>query len=292
MNGHARGNPGPRWRVAVVVWLLMVVGGVTPASGNLAMVGPFNINCGPGVRMHGWAVSQGPGNPARMELVAILKSGELLFRGVSGPFSVVSSALADFCLLAVSLSLSRPLDAREAGTVPGLRGGVGPVDLAAADLNGDGIPDAAVANQDSNDVSIFLVKADGTAQAAVNFPTGTSPVRIAAGDWNGDGKIDLVTVNAGSGGGGNLSLLLSNGDGTFQAPIPVAAGVQPLDVDRRGFQPRRQARPGRRPTPRARRWSCGSATGTARSSRRSSSRCRRRRSPSWRQISTGMASST
>ena len=55
-------------------------------------------------------------------------------------------------------------------------------------------------------------------------------MRVTAGDFNGDATIDLVTVNIGSGGGGNLSLLRSNGDGTFQTPITVAAGNQPLDV--------------------------------------------------------------
>jgi hypothetical protein len=40
------------------------------------------------------------------------------------------------------------------------------------DFNGDGIPDFAVANYLSNDVSVLLGKGDGTFQAAVNYASG------------------------------------------------------------------------------------------------------------------------
>jgi hypothetical protein len=46
-----------------------------------------------------------------------------------------------------------------------------------------------------------------------------------AGDFNGDGKLDLAVANGAS---NNVSILLGNGNGTFQAPLNTAVGVQPI----------------------------------------------------------------
>lgn len=61
-------------------------------------------------------------------------------------------------------------------------------------------------------------QADATAQCSVSFglpvryAVGGSPLFVATGDLNGDGRLDLVTA----GQVGVLSVLLGNGDGTFQ----------------------------------------------------------------------------
>src|SRR5439155_2800479 len=47
----------------------------------------------------------------------------------------------------------------------------------------------------------------------------------AVGDFNGDGKSDVAVVNTGS---GSFSVLLCNGDGSFQAPIASAVGTNPF----------------------------------------------------------------
>ena len=47
------------------------------------------------------------------------------------------------------------------------------------------------------------------------------------GDFNGDGKPDLAVANSGS---NNVSVLLGNGDGTFQAAVNYAAGNAPNSV--------------------------------------------------------------
>lgn len=108
--------------------------------------------------------------------------------------------------------------------------GNGPIDATAGDFNGDGLPDLAIANQDSNNVSILLMNAASTALLPpTNFPTGSLPQAIVAGDFNTDGKIDLVTANA-SFGAGDLSLLLGNGAGAFAAPFSVPAGSSPVSV--------------------------------------------------------------
>ena len=103
-------------------------------------------------------------------------------------------------------------------------------DAVFADLNGDGVIDVALANRDTNSISIILGKPDGTFEQVSDVPTGVAPIRIVAGDFNKDGKIDLVTVNAGNGITGNLSLLIGRGNGTFDPPVAIAAGTQPLDV--------------------------------------------------------------
>jgi uncharacterized repeat protein (TIGR01451 family) len=59
------------------------------------------------------------------------------------------------------------------------------------------------------------------------YPVGTNPFVIVTGDFNGDGKLDMAVVNIDS---SDVSILLGNGDGTFQAAknIAIAGGVGPI----------------------------------------------------------------
>src|SRR5204862_447537 len=63
--------------------------------------------------------------------------------------------------------------------------------------------------------------------AAQNFPTGSTPLSVAAADVNGDGKPDLAAANYGS---ATVSVLLGNGNGTFQAKQDFATGARPNSV--------------------------------------------------------------
>jgi hypothetical protein len=73
--------------------------------------------------------------------------------------------------------------------------GRGAIAAAAGDFNGDGIPDLAVANAVSNDVSILRGDGKGGFLQPINFKVGQNPISIAVGDMNGDGKDDLVVAN-------------------------------------------------------------------------------------------------
>jgi Bacterial Ig-like domain (group 3)/FG-GAP-like repeat len=113
-------------------------------------------------------------------------------------------------------------------------GGLNAYSVAVADLNGDGKPDLVVANQYSTtgtngDVSVLLGNGDGTFQPAVNYASGAQyAVSVVVGDVSGDGKLDLVVANDCSDvncTGGAVSVLLGNGDGTFQAAVSYASGA-------------------------------------------------------------------
>lgn len=114
--------------------------------------------------------------------------------------------------------------------------GVSPNAVLAADFNGDGKLDLAVANGGSNILSILLGNGDGTFTVSATPSTGAVPHSLAVGDFNKDGKLDLAVANASD---NSVSVFLGNGDGTFQAQASYAVGNAPAyvvaaDFDRDG----------------------------------------------------------
>jgi hypothetical protein len=99
------------------------------------------------------------------------------------------------------------------------------------DFNGDGKLDLASAS--GAQVSVLLGNGDGTFQTARNYAVGGFVSgAMAVGDFNGDSKLDLATGYFDSVSGGGVSVLLGNGDGTFQTARNVAlgSGVLPSSV--------------------------------------------------------------
>lgn len=126
-----------------------------------------------------------------------------------------------------------------------------PVSLTTGDFNGDGHLDLAVAAETTANDSVSILRGvgDGTFAAPVNIitdaaprfaPTLPFPSMVASGDFNGDGHTDLVVVNnkdtptfgrtIGQNLPGTASVLLGNGDATFQAPRNFAVGTSPGPV--------------------------------------------------------------
>jgi hypothetical protein len=125
----------------------------------------------------------------------------------------------------------------------GSGGAGGTRSIAVGDLNGDGKPDLVVTDAcpvtnptcgeagfptSHGVVAVLLGNGDGTFQPAVNFNSGGGyPSSVALADLNGDGKLDLIVANECSPGEcaySLVSVLLGNGDGTFQPPVNYRSG--------------------------------------------------------------------
>jgi hypothetical protein len=96
--------------------------------------------------------------------------------------------------------------ANTAGYLPGY--------VVAADFNGDGKLDVAIADGYDRDVSVILGNGDGTFQFATQaWSVGAGPIP-ALGDFNGDGLVDIATANYAD---NNVSILLNHKTGFSSA---------------------------------------------------------------------------
>jgi trimeric autotransporter adhesin len=117
--------------------------------------------------------------------------------------------------------------------------GMQPYCVAISDLDGDGKPDLAIANQASNTVSILRNTSaagsltSGSFASKVDFTTGTNPMAVAVADLDLDGKPDLVTSNFYS---NTISVFRSTAtygaitSGSFAAKVDFATGTHPYNI--------------------------------------------------------------
>jgi hypothetical protein len=110
----------------------------------------------------------------------------------------------------------------------------GATSLAVGDFNGDGKPDLAVVSGLDNSVEVLRGNGNGTFQPnPLIIPVGTQGnflpaiASVAVGDFAHNGKLDLAVVNPGA---NTVSVLLGNGDGTFQNRVDLPVGTAPLSV--------------------------------------------------------------
>ena len=100
-----------------------------------------------------------------------------------------------------------------------------PFALAVGDFNGDGKLDLFAATFAAQAVSVLLGNGDGTFQPVASYAAGGA-VSAVVGDFNGDGKLDVALgiIPSGNMGPTNVSVLLGNGDGTFQPAVDYSVG--------------------------------------------------------------------
>jgi hypothetical protein len=117
-----------------------------------------------------------------------------------------------------------------------------PQSLTVGDFDGDGLPDLAVATDDSaltgfaaGSLWVLLGKKDGTLQPVQNA-VADDPIGLASGDFDGDGRVDLATVNRTAIASKQVSVSvpvdvsvhLGLGNGTFENQVPDAVGEDPV----------------------------------------------------------------
>jgi hypothetical protein len=204
----------------------------------------------------------GPNGDLPAAVSVLLSNGDGYFQaplnfGCFDPFYPTSMAAGDFNgdgLL--DLAMADPAPSTGFGGVRVLLGtgdggfaaefnydrGVQPYSVAVRDFNGDGTLDLAVADHgglqgNGAGVSVLLGNGDGSFQPAHTYDAGSGPYSVAVGDFNGDGIPDLAVANGGDshGNGRGVSVLLGNGDGSFQAAVTYDAGGYATSVAVRDF---------------------------------------------------------
>ena len=105
-----------------------------------------------------------------------------------------------------------------------------PVDVALADLDGDGANELLHSNNGARSVSIREVGSGGLLSAAANLFASRDPGRIAIGDLDRDGIVDAVVDGA-----DYMSVFYGGASLAADfAPVGLARGVQVSDFDRDG----------------------------------------------------------
>ena len=105
--------------------------------------------------------------------------------------------------------------------------GHGPNSAFAADFDGDGDIDLAIANDYSHDISVLLNEGDGTFDVHSTYGISDAPSSICAADFDCDDDIDLVSAIHDS---DHVVILLNDGDGAFALDSAYPVDGSPFSV--------------------------------------------------------------
>lgn len=212
--------------------LTLTVPSTDQAGAELEVLDPSNPDAGgnPALLATGTPDSNGDEHV----VLSVTKNQPVLLH-VSGSATASVSFTLDF--------INLDLFAAGAGDSLPFPAGDGPSQVVTADVNHDGRPDLIVGDALADTISVLLGNGDGTFQAAREYQVGPmetgsdsmdnlSELRtfkrgLAVADLTGNGNLDIVATNPGS---GDVSVLLGNGDGTFQPQRRYDAGDAPNSV--------------------------------------------------------------
>jgi hypothetical protein len=111
--------------------------------------------------------------------------------------------------------------------------GTSPSNLALAPFQGYAMLDLVTTNYSANSVSIVLRDPNNLTTGQffkpghTDFPVGNGPIAVVTADFNKDRNMDLAVVNSLD---NTVSILLGNGNGTFQPQVTYATGPNPADI--------------------------------------------------------------
>jgi hypothetical protein len=145
------------------------------------------------------------------------------------------TAFSDAYFLPIYTGVAQTITAGTFAERVSFTAGNNPNGIAVGDIDGDGLPDVAIANQLDNDISLFRNTATlggingGSFAAAFDIVSDTGPITLALGDLDGDGKLELVAATT----NGNISVFHNttsapgtiNGS-TFAAKVDFVTGTQ------------------------------------------------------------------
>jgi hypothetical protein len=159
-------------------------------------------------------------------LPRVLSRGEITMhiRTIGAPVLAVAlvTALTGTPAAAATATFGAPTDLTTGGV---------PVAIATGDLNGDGRPDLAVANEEADTISVLLNRRGTGFRTVPEIATGGNVFSVAIADVDGDRRPDLIGTAADIG-VSRVVIAPGRGDGRFRAPRVLETGADsaPLRV--------------------------------------------------------------
>jgi hypothetical protein len=134
------------------------------------------------------------------------------------------STMLPYVIAALGLSWLLPVCYSQFLVAPQYAGGGFSQMVAVGDFNNDHHLDVVTANAGGGNLGVWLGKGDGTFQTNHEYNSADDPLWVVVADFNRDGKLDLAASNYTDLNGGTVSILLGNGDGTFQPHVDYLVG--------------------------------------------------------------------